>query len=141
MLRLLTILIILLAFVLSTSATADAQRSSSRYLAAPAVKWENNRLTGQVKNAPIKSLLTELLQKQGYQWEIRGNLSGKIGLSFDNMTIEESIRKIMRLGQYNYALLHSSPALSENSSAPTIKELTISANSSLLGLAGTGFLT
>ena len=121
MIRHLTALIILLSVVLSTTAMAG----SSRYLVAPAVKWENNRLTGAVKNVPIQTLLEELLGKEGYQWEVKGNLSGKIGLSFDDMTIEESIRKIMRLGKYNYALIHSTPASPENSSSPQIKELTI----------------
>lgn len=125
MLRIFTIFSLLLTLILTTTARADATGFSSRYLKEPAVKWENNRFTGKVKNAPIGNLLVELLQHEGYQWEVKGNLSGHTSINFNDLTIQESVQQIMRLGSYNYTLVQTGPPSSDGSNPPKIEELTI----------------
>ncbi len=66
------------------------------------MKWENERLTGEVKNVPIKSLIEELLRKEGFQWAVKGNLTGQISMSFDHLSVEQSIRKIMRVNNFDH---------------------------------------
>lgn len=103
--RAFVIISILLTILLSIQVFAGGNGPFFRYLKEPAVKWENNVITGQLTNVPVKGLLEELLRKEGYSWEVIGDLKGSLSISFDNMTINESIKKIMRLGHFNFVLI------------------------------------
>jgi len=54
-----------------------------------------------------------------------GKLEGKISISFDHLTISESINKIMRISRYNYALIFEEQEPIDSMSTQNIKELTI----------------
>jgi hypothetical protein len=118
-------IIILLAGYLFSPLFAAGQGPAYMFLKEPAVKWNDERLTGEVKNAPVKNLITELLRMAGANWEVIGNLEGSISISFDNLTINESIKKIMRISRYNYALLFEEQEPIDSMSTQNIKELTI----------------
>ena len=90
MIRQIIFTIILLGGYLSSSVFAVGQGATYRFLREPAVKWNDGRLEGEVKNAPVENLITELLQRagtKGTNWEVIGNLKGNINISFDNLTI------------------------------------------------------
>jgi len=76
-----------------------------RYLKAPHLKWEDERLTGEIKGAPVKGLLEELSLEGGFQLEIFGDLTEKTDLSFDHQTLEESIKRIMRAAGLSYVMI------------------------------------
>jgi hypothetical protein len=78
-----------------------------RYLAEPAVKWNGGRISGELKNVPIKGVLEDLLRGESYDCTVSGELKGNISISFENLTVEASIRKIMRNSNYNYSIVTS----------------------------------
>jgi hypothetical protein len=106
-------------------ALAVSKGPAYRFLKEPAVKWNDERLTGEVKNAPVKNLITELLRMAGSNWEVIGNLTGTISMSFDHLTINDSIKKIMRLNRFNYALIFDEGQPHGSKNSHLIKELTI----------------
>ena len=125
MIRKTIFIIILLGGYLSSPVFAIGKGPAFRFLKEPAVKWNAERLTGEVNNAPVKNLITELLRMEGSNWEMIGNLEGSISISFDNLTINDSIKKIMRLHRFNYALIFDEQRPPESEKSHLIRELTI----------------
>lgn len=128
MIRQIIFIIIFIGGYLSSSVSAVGQGPSYRFLKEPAIKWNDERLKGEVKNAPVKNLITELLQRTGTKdtsWEVNGNLEGNISISFDNLTIDESIKKIMRHNRFNYTLIFDERQPRDAKSFQRIKELAI----------------
>ena len=125
MIRLLLIITILITAFIASPIYANPNRPVARYLKEPIVKWEGHRLMGELKDAPVKNLLEELLRKDGFEWEITGNLTEKIDISFNHSTAEECILKIMRLNKFNYALIQDSTEPSDSNTPHRIKELII----------------
>jgi hypothetical protein len=119
------IIIIFLIGYLSFPVFAVGEGPAYRFIKEPAIKWKDERLTGEIKNAPVKNLITELLWMEGSNWEVIGKLEDKISISFDHLTINESINKIMRISRYNYALIFEEQEPIDSMSAQQIKELTI----------------
>lgn len=117
--------ILLLAIHLTVSGLTAAEGTAYQYLREPAVEWNNSRLTGEVKNAPVKSLITEILQKGGSNWEVTGNLNGTTWVFFNHLTINDSIKKIMRLSGLNYVLIFEEHQPHDSGNSSFIKELTI----------------
>ena len=105
MIRFLSFLIILLISVLSLQVFAGEGKPVPYYSMYPQLKWEDERLTGGLKNVPVKTLLEELSRKDGFQLEILGDLKQKLDLSFDHLTLEQSIKKIMRLSNLSYVMI------------------------------------
>src|SRR5210317_913563 len=100
MIRQIIFIIIFIGSYLSSPILAVGKGPAYMFLKEPAVKWNDERLTGEVKNAPLENLITELLRMAGSNWEVIGNLEGKISISFDKLTINDSIKKIMRLNRF-----------------------------------------
>ena len=125
MFRQIIFIIIFIGSYLSSPILAVGQGPAYRFIREPAVKWNDERLTGEVINAPVKNLISELLWMEGYNWEVIGKLEGKISISFDHLTISESINKIMRISRYNYALIFEEQEPFDSMSTQNIKELTI----------------
>lgn len=72
----------MLGVCISSPDFAAAKEPVYHFLKEPAVKWKNQRLTGEVENAPVKFLLTELLRKGGADWEVIGNLNATTNVIF-----------------------------------------------------------
>ena len=133
-------IILLLIGVLFLQVFAGEGNPVSNYFMYPQLKWEDELLTGELSNCPVKTLLEELSRKEDFQLEIVGDLNVsysnsvvklknlnlkkikhcninkiffeqinlprnlnrihlnlKLDLSFDHLTLEQSIKKIMRL--------------------------------------------
>jgi hypothetical protein len=103
-------LILSCLFFYCLSAHAAQGPVGLRYLNEPVVHWNGNRLNGELKNVPVRGLLEDLLRGESYDCAVSGELKGNISISFENMTVEEIIRKIMRSNNYSYTLLTSGPA-------------------------------
>ena len=48
---------------------ACEDESGFRYLKDPQLKWEDERLTGALKNVSVKELLEELSRNEGFQFK------------------------------------------------------------------------
>ena len=125
MIRQIIFIIIFLTGHLTSPVFAVGKGPVYMFLKEPAVKWNDERLTGEVKNAPLENLITELLRMAGSNWEVIGNLEGKVSISFDNLTINDSIKKIMRLNRFNYALIFDERQPHDSKNSHRIKELRI----------------
>jgi hypothetical protein len=120
------ILIVLLTFLPCLSAGAAQGPSRLRYLRGPAVQWNGDRVNGELKNVPVRGLLEDLLGGEDHDCAVSGELKGNITISFDNLTVEQIIRKIMRSNNYSYSLLTSGPDKAASSGrTAAIMELTI----------------
>jgi hypothetical protein len=114
-----------LILLFSLDALAVPYSGYARYLSGPTVKWEGNRLVGDLRNVPVRGLLEELLQTEGVKWEVEGDLNGQVSVSFDELTLEESIRKVLKSNRYSYTLIQSLPDPPDPSSPSIIKQLTV----------------
>ena len=105
MIRFLYFFIILTIGLLSPQIFASEDESAFRYLKDPQLKWEDERLTGELRNVPVKTLLEELSRKEGFELEIVGDLDQKLDISFDHLTLEQCIKKIMRLTNLSHVII------------------------------------
>lgn len=125
MIRFLSFLIILLIGVLSLQVFAGEGKPVPHYSMYPQLKWEDERLIGELSNCPVKTLLEELSRKEGFQLEIIGDLNRKLDLSFDHLTLEQSIKKIMRLSNLSYVMILDVDGQSENKALYRLSKLIV----------------
>ena len=119
------LIILLLIDVLSLQVFAGEDNPVSHYSMYPQLKWEDERLAGELSNCPVKTLLEELSQKEGFQLEIIGDLNQKLDLSFDHMTLEQSIKKIMRLSNLSYVMILDVEGQTEDKALYRISKLIV----------------
>lgn len=122
-------------FYASASENKPVSHSPKNYQ----VQFEGGRLTGELKNVAVKGLLEEILQTDGFRWEVKGELNGNISISFAQLTVEQCIKKIMRLSHFSYALvLGGEQSPSPSSTIPIyIKELIIYKNDNIIRFSRT----
>ena len=125
MIRLVFVFIFLISGFLPFYASAGETKSAPHSLKYYEVQSEGGRLTGELKNVAVKSLLEEVLQKDGFRWEVEGELNGNISISFAQLTIEQCIKKIMRLNHFSYALVLNGGQSLSSAKPNSIKELII----------------
>jgi len=118
-------IILLLIGVLFLQVFASEANPVSHYSKYPQLKWKDERLTGELSNCPVKTLLEELSQKEGFQLEIIGDLNQKLDLSFDHLTLEQSIKKIMRLSNLNYVMIFDVEGQSEDNALYRLNKLIV----------------
>ena len=125
MTRFRSFLIILLIGVLSLQVFASEGKPVPHYSMYPQLKWEDERLTGGLKNVPVKDLLEELSRKENFQLEIVGDLNLKLDLFFDHLTLEQSIKKIMRLSNLSYVMILDVEGQSEDKALYRLNKLIV----------------
>ena len=96
-----------------------------RYLKEPSVTWEDGRLTGEIENVPVEVLLEELAWKKNFQLEIFGDINQEINISFDHHTLEESIKKIMRITHLSHVLISDAEKESKGEVSYCLSELIV----------------
>ena len=110
---------------LPIEAFAGENESDFRHLKAPQFKWEDSRLTGEVKDVPVIELLEELSWKEGFELKIFGKLDQKTNISFDHLTVEECIKKIMRTTGLSYIIISGVAGSSDTESTYRISKLIV----------------
>lgn len=118
-------IILLLIGVLFLQVFASEGNPVSHYSKYPQLKWKDKRLSGELSNCPVKILLEELSQKEGFQLEIIGDLNRKLDLSFDHLTLEQSIKKIMRLSNLSYVMILDVEGQSEDKALYRLNKLIV----------------
>ena len=88
------------------------------------VTWNENRLTVDLKSAPVKGVLKDLMESEGFSCQVEGDLQGTITMTIDNLTVEETVHKIMRNRKENYTIITSGTDPSDDSHT-VLSELTI----------------
>lgn len=106
-LRIFSILAVSFYLALPMLAMAGNGRPTGRYLRPPAVTWQDGRVSGEVRNAPIQGLVEDLLRSGGYEWYVDGKLPGQISITFDGLTPTESVHKIMKQSDFNFAMIQA----------------------------------
>ena len=125
MIRFLSFLMSLLMGLLSSQVFAGEYGPPLRFLKSPQVRWENELLIGELKDVPLKGVLQELSLKEGFQLEVIGDLKEKVDVSFDHLTLEQSIKKIMRATGLNYVMITEEGGSTEMGPSNRIKKLIV----------------
>ena len=123
--RLFSILTISFYLALPIQALAGNGGPGGRYLRAPAVSWQDGRISGEVRNAPVQGLVEDLLRSGGYEWYVDGKLPGQISITFDGLTPAESVHKIMKQSDFNFAMIRAGAETTDGGVDMDIAQLTV----------------
>lgn len=115
---------IVLTVLCGLNTVAAGDHHAPQRLGGSTVTWNENRLTVALKNAPVKGVLKDLMESEGFACVVTGDLQGTITMSIDNLTVEETVHKIMRNRKENYTMILSGTDPSDDSHA-VLSELTI----------------
>ncbi len=137
MIRLFFVLTFFYSCILPPHISANETKSVSRFFKNSQLQWSGNRITGQLQNVPVKSLIEEILQTDGFRWEIWGEVSGNISISFDQLTVQQCIKEIMRLNHFSYALILEDEQLLGSIKTNNIKKLMIFKNDDIIRFSRT----
>lgn len=141
MIRLVIVFIFLISGFLPYFASAGETKSAPHSLKNYQLQSEGGRLTGELKNVAIEKLLEEVLQIDGFRWEVNGKLNGSISISLSQLTVEQCIKKIMRLNHFNYALIFDHDDSADNNNPHRIKNLTIYQKDEIVRFSRTSQIT
>jgi hypothetical protein len=90
-------------------AFAAGEPRGPQTIGASMVTWNDNRLTAELKNLPVKGVLKDLMSGEGFACQVTGDLEGTISVIIDNLTVEEAIHKILRNRRYDYTMILAEP--------------------------------
>ena len=125
MMRFFSCFAIVLIGLISTPVLDSENKARARSPEDSHLKWEGERLTGELKKAPVRTLLEELAQEKNFQLVIVGDLNKEIDVSFDRLTLEQSIKKIMRVTDLSYFMILNEAGSPDKESPYRIKKLII----------------
>ena len=123
--RFLSAIILMIYLFLPNQVAAGNGGAGSLYLSPPAVTWQGDLISGDLKSVPVQGLVEDLLRSEGYEWDVDGQLQGQISISFDALTSAESIRRILKRSDVNFAMILSDAEPSGSGAGADIEELTI----------------
>ena len=123
--RILSYIVIFLWMLLPLQGVAGNGGAYSRYLRPPAVTWQDDLITGDLKDVPVQGIVEDLLRTGGYEWDVEGSLNGQISISLDGLTVAESLRRILKQSDANFAMIQSDTGPSGTGLDTNIEKLTI----------------
>lgn len=115
---------ITLTFLCGLLALASGEHPRPDRLGGARVSWNDNRLTVMLKDAPVKKVLEELMESEGGGCQVTGDLQGTISMVIDNLTVPQTIHRIMRNRRLDYTMILGAPGLPDGIHA-FISELAI----------------
>ena len=119
------IVAIMICLFVNSQALAGNGGPIGRYLRAPAVTWQGGRISGDVRDVPIQGLVEDLLRSGGYEWYVEGRLQGQISVTFDGLTLAESVRKVMKQSDLDFAMIQANAESPDVGQGASIEQLTI----------------
>ena len=125
MTRLLFCLVLLSIGLFSPHEAATQNRPGHRSPTYSQFKWEDERVTGESRNVSVRSLLEELSSREDFELVIIGELNQKVHVTFDHLTLEQSIKKVMRVTDLSYCMILDSAGSSGKGSSYRVKKLII----------------
>lgn len=102
---------ITLTFLCGLLAFASDDHPRPDRLGGAGVSWNDNRLTVRLKDAPVKKVLEELMESEGGGCQVTGDLQGTISMAIHNLTVPQTIHRIMRNRRLDYTMILGSPGL------------------------------
>ena len=99
--------------------------ATGRYLRPPAVTWQDDLISGDLKNVPVQGIVEDLLRSGGYEWDVEGSLNGQISISLDGLTVAECLRRILKRSDANFAMIQADTGSSDKGLKTGIEKLTI----------------
>lgn len=84
---------------------ADRPSSDPGNVPTSSLRWKDNRLDGELRDVSVEALLEELSSKGSFELEVKGDAAQTIDISFDRLTLHQSIKKLMRSAKCNYAIV------------------------------------
>ena len=118
------VIAVALIFLCGSTALAAGDYRGLQRLGGSMVTWNDDRLTAELKSAPVKGVLKDLIAGEGFACQVTGDLQGTVSMTIDNLTVEETIQKIMRNRRYDYTLILAEP-ISTQGGAASVNRLTI----------------
>lgn len=115
---------IALTLLCGVTAFAAGEPRGPQTIGGSMVTWNDNRLTAELKNAPVKGVLKDLMSGEGFACQVTGDLEGTISVIIDNLTVEEAIHKIMRNRRHDYTMILDEPG-SPGGRHAAVSEVTI----------------
>jgi hypothetical protein len=119
------IVAIMICLLVNSQTVAGNGGPIGRYLRAPAVTWQNGRISGDVRDVPIQGLVEDLLRSGGYEWFVEGRLQGQVSVTFDGLTLVESVRKVMKQSDLDFAMIQANSESPDGGQGESIEQLTI----------------
>ena len=119
--------IVIYSLLFLNSFVSDTNCFALSYLKKAGIKVEGTRLNGVLKNAPVKGVLKDLISGDGFACQVTGDLQGTVSMTIDNLTVEETLHRVMRNRRYDYTMILAEPGSPDGSDA-AIRELTIYQN-------------
>ena len=78
-----------------------------------------------MNNVPVQGVVEDLLRAGGYEWDVEGTLSGQVSISIDGLTVAESLRRILKRSEANFAMIQADSGPSGTGLDTGIEKLTI----------------
>ena len=92
--QILSICFLFMFMLISTSVAAEKSIS---------IKWQDENMTADIKNAPINEVLKKIEKEQGLLFTIADPLlNKKISVSFKNLKFSEAMKRILKLFNYTF---------------------------------------
>jgi hypothetical protein len=97
--------IALLAVMLAHYSFAAESGNSSGSFRNIDLSWKDEHLDGDLRNVPLDALLREMSSVVGFEVVIKGNANQTVDISFNKLTLDQCIKKLMRLANCNYSIV------------------------------------
>ena len=123
--RILSYVAIFLCVSLPLQGVAGNGGAYTRYLRPPTVTWQDDLITGDLKNVPVQGIVEDLLRAGGYEWDVEGSLNGQISISLDGLTVAESLHRILKRSDANFAMIQADTDPTDKGLDTGIEKLTI----------------
>jgi hypothetical protein len=94
--------------VLPCSAAADETPSRNEAV-SQGIRWTDGRVHGQINGMPLVQVLQNLAHAVGFEIQVFGNLNMPVSITFDGLTVDESVQRLNRQSSFNYILLSNGP--------------------------------
>ena len=107
MIRYIGVAAIIFCLILPARTSAGNKVPAGRYLRAPAVTWQDGRISGEVQNVPVHGLVEDLLRSGGYVWSADGALQGQISVTFDALSPTEGLRKVLKSSDLDFVMIQA----------------------------------
>lgn len=113
-----------LIFLCDLTAYTAGDYRRPQQLGGSTVTWNDDRLTAELKNAPVKGVLKDLIAGEGFACQVTGDLQGTVSMTIDRLTVEETLHRVMHNRGYDYTMILSESGSTEGSNV-AVRELTI----------------
>jgi hypothetical protein len=93
--------------MLMQDSAAESGNSSGSFRNSDLI-WKEKHLDGDLRNVSVEAILQKMSAIVGFELIMKGNASRTVDISFNHLTLDQCIKKLMRLANCNYAIVWDS---------------------------------